>query len=145
MKAILQVTCFAVSTSKRKKLILPEYDNVQNRYRNILTRGDKERVPIPKRQKGKRGKVAKSGAHNLWKRLNVYVQAVMLFARESHVAFTNNRAERDLSTNKVKQKVSGCFRVLLYAQAYCRISCYLQAMANKGCNPLVDIQLALSG
>ena len=59
--------------------------------------------------------------------------------------FTNNRAERDLRMAKVKQKVSGCFRVEQYAKAYCRISSYLQTMANKGYNPLVAIQMAFSG
>ncbi len=47
--------------------------------------------------------------------------------------------------SKVKQKVSGRFRTEQYAKTYCRISCYLQTMANKGYNPLVAIQLALSG
>ena len=32
-----------------------------------------------------------------------------------------------------------------YADAYCRISSYLQTMANRGYYPLVAIQLALSG
>ena len=32
-----------------------------------------------------------------------------------------------------------------YAQAYCRISSYLQSMANQGYNPLVAIQIALAG
>jgi hypothetical protein len=36
-------------------------------------------------------------------------------------------------------------RNLHYAQAYCRISSYLQTMAYRGYNPLVAIQLALSG
>ncbi len=27
----------------------------------------------------------------------------------------------------------------------CRISSYLQTMANKGCNPLIAIQIALAG
>ena len=61
------------------------------------------------------------------------------------VMSTNNRAERDLRMGKVKQKVSGCFRRELYAKAYCRISSYLQTLAYKGYNPLVAIQLALSG
>jgi len=46
--------------------------------------------------------------------------------------------------SKVKQKVSDCFRTRQYAEAYCRISSSLQTMANKGYNPLVAIQLALS-
>jgi transposase len=61
------------------------------------------------------------------------------------VPFTNNRAERDLRMSKVKQKISGCFRTREYAEAYCRISSYLQTMANRGYNPLVAIQMALSG
>ena len=67
------------------------------------------------------------------------------FANHPHVAFTNNRAERDLRMSKVKQKVSGCFRTRRYAEAYCRISSYLQSMANQGYNPLVAIQIALAG
>jgi hypothetical protein len=47
--------------------------------------------------------------------------------------------------SKIKQKVSGCFRKPQYAEAYCRISSYLQTMANRGYNPLLAIQLALSG
>ena len=59
--------------------------------------------------------------------------------------YRHNRAERDLRMSKVKQKVSGCFRTRKYADAYCRISSYLQSMANQGYNPLVAIQIALAG
>ncbi|WP_419583202.1 IS66 family transposase, partial [Thiolapillus sp.] len=78
-------------------------------------------------------------------RLKKHETAVLLFARLSHVPFTNNRAERDLRMSKVKQKVSGCFRTRKHAEAYCRISRYLQTMANQGYNPLVAIQMAFSG
>ncbi len=145
MKRLLQETCAKVSKRKRKKLTEREYQNLQKRYRNILTRGEKELPPIPARQNGKRGRIAKSDAHNLWERMKRYETAVLLFAKRSPVAFTNNRAERDLRMSKVKQKVSGCFRTQKYAEAYCRISSYLQTMANQGYNPLVAIQLALSG
>ena len=46
---------------------------------------------------------------------------------------------------KVKQKVSGCFRRRQYAEAYCRISSYLQSMVYQGYNPLPAIQFALAG
>ena len=46
--------------------------------------------------------------------------------------YRHNRAERDLRMSKVKQNVSGCFRTRKYAEAYCRISSYLQSMANQG-------------
>ena len=75
----------------------------------------------------------------------VHETAVLIFARNADVAFTNNPAERDLRTSKIEQKVSGCFREAEFAQAYCRISSYLQTMTNQGVNPLVAIQMALSG
>ena len=145
MKRLLQETCVIVTKRKRKKLTQNEYKNLQKRYRNILTRGEKELPSIPPRQHGKRGRIAKSDAHNLWERMKQHEAAVLLFAKLPHVAFTNNRAERDLRMSKVKQKVSGCFRTIKYAEAYCRISSYLQTMANQGYNPLVAMQLLLSG
>lgn len=145
MKRLLQQTCTRVSKRKRKRLTAREYERLQKHYRNILTRGERELPPIPAKQSGKRGRVAKSDAHNLWERLKEYETAVLLFAKDSNVPFTNNRAERDLRMSKVKQKVSGCFRKAEFAQAYCRISSYLQTMANRSINPLVAIQMALSG
>jgi hypothetical protein len=145
MKRLLLEICVIIANRKSKKLSTREYKNLQKRYRNILTRGEKELPPIPPRQNGKRGRIAKSDAHNLWERLKLHETAVLLFAKLPHVAFTNNRAERDLRMSKVKQKVSGCFRTKVYAQAYCRISSYLQTMANKGYNPLIAIQMAFSG
>lgn len=145
IKDLLQETCHKVSEREDKRLTDDEYANLQKRYRNLLTRGEKELPPIPEKQKGKRGKVAKSDAHNLWERLKKHEAAVLLFAKNTHVPFTNNRAERDLRMGKVKQKVSGCFRVEKYAKAYCRISSYLQTMSAKGYNPLVAIQVALAG
>ena len=145
MKRLLLYVCHAVSKRDDKVLSEDEYKAVQKRYRTLLTQGERELPPIPPRQKGQRGKVAKSDAHNLWERLKKYESAVLRFAKHPDVAFTNNRAERDLRMSKVKQKVSGCFRTRKYAEAYCRISSYLQSMANQGYNPLVAIQIALAG
>jgi transposase len=145
MKGLLLETCRKISRRKKKRLSKKEYANLQKRYRNILTRGEKELPAIPSKPNGKRGKIAKSDAHNLWERLKDNESAVLLFAKKAEVSFTNNRAERDLRMSKVKQKISGCFRTEIYAKAYCRISSYLQTMANKGYNPLIAIQKALVG
>ena len=145
LKRLLQETCVRVAARPEKCLTDTEYRHLRKHYRNLLTRGARELPPIPPRQDGKRGRLAKSDAHNLWERLKRYEEAVLLFAKQPQVPFTNNRAERDLRMSKVKQKVSGCFRSLQYAQAYSRISSYLQSMAYRGYNPLVAIQMALSG
>ena len=144
MKRALKETCAKLAASEDKQLTEREYRDLQKRYRNILKRGGKELPTLPSRAKGQRGRIAKSDAHNLLERLQKHEPAVLLFAQEPPVPFTNNRAERDLRMSKVKQKVSGCFRTEHHAQAYCRISSYLQTMANRGYNPLVAIQIALS-
>jgi len=145
LKCLLKAACKKVSKRKRKKLLKKEYAKLLKEYRRIVAAGEIELPVIPPKPSGKRGKLAKSDAHNLLERFQKHETAVLLFANHSHVSFTNNRAERDLRMAKVKQKVSGCFRTELYAKAYCRISSYLQTMANKGYNPLIAIQMALSG
>jgi transposase len=145
LKRLLKETRAKVAERDNKQLTETEYKKLRKRYRTILTRGAKQLPPLPPRKQGSRGRVAKSDAHNLWERFKHYEDAVLLFAKLPHVPFTNNRAERDLRMSKVKQKISGCFRTREYAEAYCRISSYLQTMANRGYNPLVAIQMALSG
>lgn len=145
MKGLLQEACKVVNASANSKLDEKAYKRLQRIYRNTLTRAETEMPLIPAKSNGKRGKIAKSDAHNLSERLRKYEDSVLLFASESDVPFTNNRAERDLRMSKVKQKVSGCFRVEKYAHAYCRISSYLQTMANKGINPLTAISMAFAG
>jgi len=145
MKKLLQETCGYINRSENKRLSKKRYATLQRRYRNILTRGGAEMPAVIENTTGSRRRAAKSDAHNLLERLRKYEEAVLLFARKSYVAFTNNRAERDLRPAKVKQKISGCFREEKYAHVYCRISSYLQTAANKGINPLVAIQMALDG
>lgn len=145
IKQLLKDACKSVSQNKDKKLSDEDYEALQKRFKDAIACGEKELPPVPPKPSGKRGKIAKSDAHNLWERLKNNEEAVLLFAKNSHVSFTNNRAERDLRMAKVKQKVSGCFRTRQYAEAYCRISSYLQTMANKGYNPLIAIQMALAG
>jgi len=145
MKRLLQQTCSKVSKYCDKKLSDNDLAHLDKLYRSLLTRGKKELPPIPPKPIGKRGKLARSDAHNLHERLKKYETAVLLLAKDPQVLFTNNRAERDLRMANVKRKVSGCLRTEIYAQTYCQIPSSLQTMANKGHNPLIAIQIALAG
>lgn len=145
MKRLLRTLCKMVASREKKCLTHNEYIKAQKLYRRIIEAGENELPLIPEKTTKRRGKVAKSDAHNLWERLKKYEGSVLLFSKLAYVPFTNNRAERDLRMTKVKQKVSGCFRTEKYANAYCRISSYLQTMKNKNINPLVAISMALSG
>ena len=145
MKALLQQACHLVNASQSKVLSAAACKALRKRYRTILTQGRKELPAIPPRRKGQRGRVAKSDAHNLHERLTQHEESVLRFLHDAEVSFTNNAGERGLRMSKVKMKVSGCFRTLVYGEAYARISSYLQSMAALGYNPLVAIQIALAG
>jgi len=46
---------------------------------------------------------------------------VIRFLTDPNAPFTNNEAERDLRMGKVRQKVSGCFRVVRGAEIFCSL------------------------
>ena len=137
--------CHKVGKLEDKALSEPHYNALRKRYRTILTQGKGELPPVVPRKKGQRGRVAKPDVNNLHERLKTYEDAVLRFARDPHTPITNNLAERGLRMAKVKQKVSGCFRTTTSAQAYCRISSYLQTMAAQGYSPMAAIEIALKG
>ncbi len=145
MKKLLREACHRVNRSDAKTLPASERRFVRKRYRTILTQGGKELPEIPPRPKGKRGRVAKSGARNLHERLEKHEESVLRFTANPDVSFTNNAGEQKIRMSKVKIKVSGCFRTQLQAKAWCRVSSYLDSMAALGYNPLVAIQIALAG
>lgn len=73
IKSLLKEACAQVSESPEKTLTQKSYARLQKRYRNLLTRGEKELPPIPAKRSGRRGKIAKSDAHNLLERLNLNI------------------------------------------------------------------------
>ena len=145
MRKLLLVARRQVMRRADRRLSMRHYRRIARCYGEILEQGRKEMPEIPKRKKGRRGPVAKSDAHNLLERLAAQRGNVLRFARRADTPFSNNRAERDFRMAKVKQKVSGCFRTVAFAHAYCRISSCLQTMAALGCNPLVAVAIALKG
>ena len=137
--------CHRVNASPTKTLTAPERRRIVKRYRTILTQGARELPEIPPRPKGRRGRIAKSDAHNPHGRLVRHEASVLRFMSDPHASFTNNTGERKIRMAKVKLKVSGCFRTQFHAEAWCRILGYLISMAAQGYNPLVAIQIALAG
>lgn len=144
LRRLLLDTCKEVSETDGKALSPARFDAVAARYRAILADGAKELPERPART-GKRGKIPKSEAEKLLDALVRHEEAVLCFARRREVPFTNNAAERSIRMSKVKQKVSGSFRNAVHADAYCRISSYLQSMSCQGFGSLAAIQIALNG
>jgi hypothetical protein len=61
---------------------------------------------------------------------------VLLFYRDLRVFFTSNVAERGLRMVKIHQRISGYFRNLAAAQAFCATWSYLSTARKHGANPL---------
>lgn len=95
--------------------------------------------------KGERGKPKKTKGLNLAERLMKYQEAVLRFARESNVPFTNNQAERDLRPTKGKMKVAGCFRSVAGARHYARLQSVFSTWRKQDYNIFQELKTILNG
>jgi len=119
----------------------------RRRYRRLLRQGyesNPERLTDPT-CKDKRGGIKQSLARNLLKRLDEHASDVLRFMTDAPVPFTNNLAERDLRMPKLKQKVSGCYRSIAGAQAYCNIRSYLGTLQKQSRDLMQELTLLFAG
>jgi transposase len=116
-------------------------------YQALLQEGWQANPPDPPPTDGtiKRGRCKQSPARNLLFRLDKHQDAVLLFLERFDVPFDNSQAERDIRMVKVQQKISGCFRSLKGAEAFCRIRGYLSTLRKQGTHILTALEQALAG
>jgi transposase len=110
---------------------------VRDQYHRILLQADLEE---PKPQPSKRGKAKQTVGRNLHDRFQKYEDEVLAFAFEVGVPFTNNQAERDLRSSKVKQKVSGGFRTRSGAEVYARLQAATSTFRKQGLNVFATLR-----
>jgi transposase len=116
----------------------------QRLYRGILRQADKECPPqTPK--KATRGRPKQSKERNLIERLRDFENETLRFMTNPLAPFTNNQGERDIRMSKVQQKISGCFRSLQGAEAFCRIRSYLSTCQKNQIAPTEAIRCLFEG
>jgi transposase len=116
---------------KRRELIT-------NRYRLICQVGIKAEPP-PLKQKTGKGRYKRTKGRNLVERLLREQEAVLAFAFNEQVPFTNNQAERDIRPAKVKQKISNCFRTTDGAMLYARIEGFVSTARKHNHNVFTEL------
>lgn len=91
------------------------------------------------REQARRGTL---DSHHLLKRLRNWKESVLLFMHRMEIPFTNNLSERDLRMNKVKQKISGCFRSPEGSQHFCRVRSVISTAKKNHRNIFTVLQIA---
>jgi transposase len=104
----------------------------RKQYQKVLEQGDSECPKPPPKEKGKRGRVAKTKSRNLLERLRDFEDDVLRFMETDYVPFSNNAGENAIRMTKVQQKISGCFRSFDGARIFCRIRGYLTTCRKHG-------------
>jgi transposase len=128
--------------SEKGRSALKEPQSWLERYDQICRQGQQQEPPP---EAGARGKPKKTKGRNLLERLIKHKQAVLAFALQPLVPFTNNQAERDLRPAKVKQKVSGCFRTAKGAKVFARIQGFVSTARKQQRNVFQELRNAIIG
>jgi transposase len=116
---------------------------IVSRYATALAAGRAANPPPP--PSGRRGRTKKSKAANLLERLDRYQAEVLRFTVDFAVPFDNNQAERDVRMVKLQQKISGCWRTLAGAEAFCSVRSYVATARKQGIDVLTALQQAFAG
>jgi transposase len=119
-------------------------DMYKTLYRELLQKADKEDPP-PIRKDGQKGRLKKTTARNLLERLRDFEYDTLKFMDICYVPFTNNMGENDLRMNKVKEKISGCFRSIDGALMFCRIRSYLLTCQKHNMHPTQALKILFDG
>ena len=115
---------------------------IHQQYRRVLQKGFRANPP-PTGDPHRRGRKMKSKSRNLLERLHTHAREILAFAHDFKIPFDNNQAERDLRMMKVQQKISGTFRSVEGARAFCRIRGFISTCRKQNLNVLNAIESVL--
>ena len=128
-----------VADHKNNKLSKKRQREYRRQYDEIVEIGLVANPPAKRKDGQKRGRTAQSKTVNLLWRLRDRADQVLCFMQHKAASFDNNRAERDLRMNKVRQKISGGFRALTAGQEFMAIRSFLATAVKQGGNPVEEL------
>jgi transposase len=126
----------SVAKSPTRTVDLRWQGRYRKRYEELVAIGLAANPPTLKADSTKRGKAKQTKTHNLLIRLQDRQVDYLRFMTHAEAEFDNNQAERDLRMNKVKMKVSGCFRSLVAGQEFMAIRSLVATAVKQGCDPI---------
>ncbi|MCL1810542.1 MAG: transposase, partial [Clostridiales bacterium] len=109
-------------------------DDVRKRYQRIVADGF---IEIADEKKGK--------TYSLLERLRKLEDAVLAFAVDFNVDFTNNASEQSLRNLKVALRAMGQFKTMTGLADYCIIQSFMDTCRKQGHNPFEMLRILLSG
>jgi transposase len=112
---------------------------LRSRYTKIVKRG---LATLP--EKHSPG-TADREALNLLRRFELQRHEVTRYWSDARVSPDNNQAERDLRMVKLQQKISGCFRTVAGAKAFCAVRSYIHTGQKHGVEHLELLVRLFSG
>jgi transposase len=110
-------------------------------YQNILSQAQTFYAIKDPPPSGKRGRKAQHKGKNLLDRFIQNQKAMILWAFDFDIPFTNNQAERDLRMMKLRQKISGSFQAEHSLVRFARIRSILASLKKQKIRMLPAIQL----
>lgn len=117
----------------------------EGRYQKLLKQGYAANPPPKEPPRDKRGRPKQTPERNLLLRLDTNRKQVLAFMYDFAIPFDNNLAERDLRMIKLRQKISGGFRTLEGAKAFCRVRGYVSTLRKQGKHILTALESVFRG
>jgi len=115
------------------------------RYMQIVQKGIEEDAVKSPLKLNKKGTSMKSKPLQLLTKMMNYHIETLAFMFDFAIPFDNNLAERDIRMQKLRQKISGCFRGTDGANVFCRIRSYLSTARKNGVGVMDAISNAFAG
>ena len=138
-----ELLLYAYHQSEKGTSKVKNFKLISNQYDRICEMAEQEEPPPEYRYAGKKPKQTKG--RNLLNRFVKYKEAVLAFAKYNIVPFTNNQAERDVRSTKIKLKIAGSFRTFAGAQKYARIQSFISTTRKNKLNVFNELLATFNG